>query len=285
MDVDMNIDKDIDKGIDMVLDNKNITCLVSHFNGNFKNIIYYLNDKVYSYNKINNDNNYDLNIIIYNKNNNSNNKNNNIDIDNKFFKNKNSIINVPNIGVDAYDKLHYIINNYDLLPNIILFSTDSMFSEPKKQKKIKFILDNLHLLYQNSGFLTGHIYNIPPDECKFSLDYYIHKNIKRKLYKSSIRPFDKWFSHFILGKDTNINIKCDISNIYICKKSTFAVTKDLILSNSKYFYVKLLGEVSKNSKMGHDSEVPHYLERAWVEIFCKNDVNKMFHDFYTYGKL
>jgi hypothetical protein len=266
---------DIDIDIDIDLDNKNITCLVSHFKGNFKNIIYYLNEKVYSYNKINN---YDLNIIIYNK-------NNNIDIDNKFFKNKNSIINVPNIGVDAYDKLHYIINNYDLLPNIILFSTDSMFSEPKKQKKIKFILDNLHLLYQNSGFLTGHIYNIHPDECKFSLDYYIHNNIKRKLYKSSIRPFDKWFSHFILGKDSNINIKCDISNIYICKKSTFAVTKDLILSNSKDFYVKLLGEVCKNSKMGHDSEVPHYLERAWVEIFCKNDVNKMFHDFNTYGKI
>ena len=73
-----------------------------------------------------------------------------------------------------------------------------MFYDPKKQKKIKFILDNLHLLYQNSGFLTGHIYNIPPDECKFNLDYYIHNNIKRELYKSSIRPFDKWFNHFFL---------------------------------------------------------------------------------------
>jgi len=264
-------------------DNKNITCLISYFSGDYKNIVFYLKDKIYSYNRINN-NNYELNIIIYNKNSDKEIVFD-INIDNKFLKNNNNIINVPNIGVDAYDKLHYIINNYESLPNIILFSTDSMFYDPKKQKKIKFILDNLHLLYQNSGFLTGHIYNIPPDECKFSLDYYIHNNIKRKLYKSSIRPFDKWFNYFILGKDSNINIKCDISNIYICKKSTFAVTRDLILSNSKNFYLKLLGEVCKNSKMGHDSEVPHYLERAWVEIFCKNNVNKMFHDFNTYMKL
>ena len=116
-------------------------------------------------------------------------------------------------------------------------------------------------------------------------DYYIHNNIKRKLYKSSIRPFDKWFNYFILDNNKDIYNNRDIGKIYICKKSTFALTRDLILSNSKNFYLKLLGEVCKNSKMGHDSEVPHYLERSWVEIFCKNDVNKMFHDYNTYGKI
>ena len=161
-------------------DNKNITCLISYFSGDYKNIVFYLKDKIYSYNRINN-NNYELNIIVYNKNPDEEIVFD-INIDNKFLKNNNNIINVPNIGVDAYDKLHYIINNYESLPNIILFSTDSMFYDPKKQKKIKFILDNLHLLYQNSGFLTGHIYKIPSQECKFSLDYYIHKLIRNKNY-------------------------------------------------------------------------------------------------------
>ena len=34
---------------------------------------------------------------------------------------------VRNIGVDAYDKLHFIVNNYGNLPNIILFSTDNIY--------------------------------------------------------------------------------------------------------------------------------------------------------------
>ena len=34
---------------------------------------------------------------------------------------------VRKIGVDAYDKLHFKVNNYGNLPNIILFSTDNIY--------------------------------------------------------------------------------------------------------------------------------------------------------------
>jgi len=222
----------------------NIKLLITCYEGNYKKIIKYVKNS-----------NPNVEIILYNK------------------KNSDFGIPVKNIGVDAYDKLHYIINNYENLPDIVIFSTDNMLSDGnKKSKKFKYIINNLSVLKNNSGFLTGHIYKIPKNETKFELCKY--KNVN--LIRSTISPYNKWFYTFI---NKNINI----DNTYISKKSVFAVTKDLILLNSKEYYIKLLQEVEKHSIYGHDSEVPHYCERAWVEIFCKNDISKMFHDNSTYG--
>tara|TARA_B100000886_G_scaffold339232_1_gene304079 strand:+ start:3210 stop:3878 length:669 start_codon:yes stop_codon:yes gene_type:complete len=190
------------------------------------------------------------------------------------YNKKNNKFGIPikNVGVDAYDKFHYIIENYEKLPDIILFSTDNMFGNPKKAKKIRYILDNISILKNRSGFLTGHIYKIPEKEIKFTLD----KRYGVEIIKSTIRPFDKWFNQLIC-EDTKVK------DLYVCKKSTFAITKDLILKISKKNYEKYLKEVEIHSLNGHDSEVPHYFEMAYVELFCKSDKSLMFHDFKTYG--
>ena len=190
------------------------------------------------------------------------------------YNKKNNKFGIPikNVGVDAYDKFHYIIENYEKLPDIILFSTDNMFGNPKKAKKIRYILDNISILKNRSGFLTGHIYKITEKEIKFALD----KRYGVEIIKSTIRPFDKWFNQLIC-KDTKVK------NLYVCKKSTFAITKDLILKISKKKYEEYLKEVEIHSLNGHDSEVPHYFEMAYIELFCKNDKSLMFHDFKTYG--
>lgn len=224
----------------------NIKLLITCYEGNYKKIIKYVKNS-----------NPNVEIILYNK------------------KNSDFGIPVKNIGVDAYDKLHYIINNYENLPDIVIFSTDNMLSDGnKKSKKFKYIINNLSVLKNNSGFLTGHIFQIPKEKTKFELIIYPKTN--KKIIRSTIKPYDKWFKTFI-NKDLLID------ETYICMKSTFAVTKDLILSNSKDYYCSLLEEVKKHSIRGHDSEVPHYFEHAWVEIFCKNNVNLMFHDSKTYG--
>ena len=199
-----------------------------------------------------------------------------LDIKVTLYNKKNNEFGIPvkNIGVDAYDKFHFILNNYENLPDIIFFSTDSMFSTPKKIKKIRFILDHIDILKNRPGFLTGHIFKIPKSEIKYKLD----KRFGIDIIPSSIRPFDKWFNH-------HINQDIDVSKIFICKKSTFAVTKDLILSNPKYIYQKFLEEIENHSINGHDSEVPHYFEMAYIELFCKNDTSLMFHDFKNYGSL
>ena len=223
-----------------------IKLLITCYEGNFNKIIDYI--KKY---------NQDIEIVLYNK------------------KNNDFGIPVKNIGVDSYDKLHYIINNYENLPDIIIFSTDSMLSEgEKKSKKFKYIINNLSILKNKSGFLTGHIFKIPKESINFELKTY--PKTQKEIIRSTIRPYQSWFYKFI-------NNYFDIKDTYVCNKSTFAVTKDLILSNSKNYYIELLEEVEKHSVKGHDSEVPHYFERAWVELFCKNDISKMFHDDKTYG--
>ena len=183
-------------------------------------------------------------------------------------------IPVKNVGVDTYDKLHYIINNYDNLPDIILFTTDSILNDSSKKRwKLKYILQNLNLLQKQSGFITGHILKLSETEQNFKLSTYKHKT----LIQSQIRPFSQWFAKFIDSSDIN--------QFYMSKKGVFAVTKDLIYEHSKDYYSTLLHEVEKFSQHGHDSEVPHYLERSWVSIFCHNNIEKMFHDVDRYGVL
>tara|TARA_Y100000589_G_C27170633_1_gene636530 strand:+ start:694 stop:1467 length:774 start_codon:yes stop_codon:yes gene_type:complete len=239
----MNLKSNDFSSVSLSKDNIIMTAIISVYEGDYKKI-----EKECS--------KLGIEVVLYNKKN------------NKFG------LPVKNIGVDAYDKFHYIINNYENLPDIILFSTDSMFSTPKKIKKIKFILDYIDILKNRSGFLTGHIFKIPENEVNFTLD----KRYETPIIPSTIRPFEKWFNHFI-NKDINVK------DIFVCKKSTFAVTKDLVLKLPKETYKEFLSEIERHSVNGHDSEVPHYFEMAYVELFCKNDKTLMFHDFKNYGAI
>jgi len=188
--------------------------------------------------------------------------------------NKDLGIKVKNIGVDVYDKFHFIVNNYDRLPDLLLFLTDTSFDDIKKKRVIDFVLENHYILYEKSGFLTGHIQRIKKDDIDFLLDEYKGK----KLVKSLYRPYSLWFKKTI---NENINIR----DTYVSKKGVFAVTKDLILSNPIEFYKKILFEIESSSFRGHDSEVTHYWERAYTELFCKNNTKLMFHNFSRYGPI
>ena len=113
-------------------------------------------------------------VIIYNK------KNNNFGYPTKQF------------GIDAYDKMHFIINNYNKLPDIVFFTKDTVFRSHKREKRFRFVLDNISTLYDRSGFLTGHISRISPCDVSFKIDKF--NNID--LINASIRPFDAWFNEY-----------------------------------------------------------------------------------------
>lgn len=183
-------------------------------------------------------------------------------------------INVKNIGVDVYDKFHFIVNNYYKLPDLVLFLTDTSFDDIKKRRVIEFVLDNHYILFDRSGFITGHIQKIKKDDINFLLDKYKGK----ELIKCEYRPYSNWFNK-------TINEKINIKDTYVSKKGVFAVTKDLIISNSFDFYKKILNEIESSSLSGHDSEITHYWERGYTELFCKNNKKFMFHNFSRYGPI
>lgn len=183
-------------------------------------------------------------------------------------------IKVKNIGVDVYDKFHFIVNNYYCLPDLLLFLTDTSFDDIKKKRVIEFVLSNHYILYERSGFLTGHIQKITREDIDFSINNYKGK----ELIKCSHRPYSAWFKK-------TINKTINIEDTFVSKKGVFAVTKDLILSNPIDFYIKILNEIEISSLSGHDSEVTHYWERAYTELFCKNNKKLMFHNFSRYGSI
>ena len=82
--------------------------------------------------------------------------------------NKDLGIKVKNIGVDVYDKFHFLVNNYHNLPDLLLFLTDTSFDDIKKKRVIDFVLENHYILYEKSGFLTGHIQRIKKDDIDFA---------------------------------------------------------------------------------------------------------------------
>ena len=192
------------------------------------------------------------------------------------YNKRNSDFGYPtkDFGIDAYDKMHFIINNYYNLPDIVFFTKDSVFTSYKKEKRFKFVLDNISVLFDRSGLLASHISKIQTSEVDFKIDKF--RDIE--LLQASVRPFNAWFKEFI-------NYDLDPYNILLCMKSIFAVTKDLILSNPIESYIKLIEEIEKNSVNGNDSEVPHFMERSYVELFCKNQKNLMFHNFKEYGQI
>lgn len=53
---------------------------------------------------------------------------------------------VKNIGAYAYYKFLYIVENYNNLPNIILFLTDNIYKFPKKIRRFEYIRKPLLIL-------------------------------------------------------------------------------------------------------------------------------------------
>ena len=229
--------------MNLMVPKMNKLAVITYYNGNYKKIAKLCE-------------NLDFKVLFYNK------------------RNDDFGLKVKNIGIDVYDKFHFIVNNYYNLPEIALFLTDTSFDTVKKKRQIEFILENHFILYERSGFLTGHISGIQDEDISFSLEIYKNK----KLLKAKYRPFGLWLKERVLDFT-------DVENAFISKKGVFAVTRDLIMSRELDFYKEILSEIESASVEGHDSEVTHYLERAYVEIFCRNNKKLMFHNFCRYGPI
>ena len=112
------------------------------------------------------------------------------------------------------------------------------------------IADNLEYIYD---------INIPGNFRIFS--YYSHTKINNilnnKLTLSKIYPFNKWLK----SKIKNIKYW---SNNYIVGNylGMFCTSKTSILLYSKEFYIDILNEISV-----WQSEVNHYLERSWYNLY------------------
>lgn len=171
----------------------------------------------------------------------------------------NNEIMLKNVGRESETYLQYIINNYDNLPDVVVF-TQACISDHRGKDDIKYLLKlkNEALYYSKSLDYMKHYDNINDNKSPLSKrwntrnnSYYLYNNYKNNKHIS----YYAWFLK-------NINNKYP-DPIKIYTNALFAVRKEYILYHPIKYYKKLILEVNHHS----DPIEGHFMERSWYYIF------------------
>ena len=193
-------------------------------------------------------------IIVYNKGNND----RKCDLKGKQCKQ----YELKNEGRCDHTYLYHIINNYDTLADVTIFSKGSSHMS-RERRKLNFTVAKVFET-QDSAFSVAHEH-VPVHiaQAMFALDAYRSSDtqnhngildIETMIMKpSNPRPFGKWYEKHFPGISITKSVYAGI----------FAVSKRHIHQHTRDYYANLMKELE-----GHPNpEVGHYFERAWLAVF------------------
>ena len=187
------------------------------------------------------------------------------------FKCGHKIINVPNLGMGIGLYLYHIVENYDNLADITLFIQgwpfDGMFEGsmnflPDIQgvsalEEFYFtLLDEHYASYNYFMKAIGDIFNCPPN--------YNQRTHKCFIYHSIM--WQEWLETFI---DPASKIDYNLPHAYY-RNNHISLKKEAILSNSKEYYIKMLGHCKY-----WDPIVEWFTESTIAQIFNIDDSGKL----------
>ncbi len=174
-----------------------------------------------------------------------------------------NIIDTPlhNIGRESHTYLYHIINNWDNLSDITLFTQGNLSYEHHPYPV------SLYLLAKNQD-ITINLF-----QKGIELDHnkrFIHTGkYNYNLRNGKMRPaklnFIDWWKKFIYFPFPGEK------NILWSHGAIFSITKELIKSNPKEYYQKLITCIDDHP----DPEEGHYFERAWFYIFNKGIIKNL----------
>jgi hypothetical protein len=191
-------------------------------------------------------------VVCYNKGSNS-----------DFYKPENVvIIKKENVGMNIHTYFDYIINNYDNLPDIVVFLSGSCIDNHKKDitmKTMEKVIQNKNSVFvinskTESKNILNERYDFTMDEYNVSNPKNLSLNSNKKMKPCKIRPFGKWYETLFPG----IIIKDSVNYGAI-----FAVSRQHIHSRSKESYEELISYVNTHV----NEESAHYFERAMLAVF------------------
>jgi len=185
------------------------------------------------------------NCIIYNK-------GNKMNIENEII--------LENVGRESETYLHYIITNYDNLPDVVVF-TQARISDHKGKDDINYLINikNEALLNSKSLNFFEH-YDVSGQPCihfdrTWNLredGYFLKDNYKNN---NPITFLEWWF---------NNNIDIDYPNpLRVYGNAIFSVKKENIINKPIEYYKRLILEVNHHI----NSTEGHFFERSWYYIF------------------
>jgi len=183
--------------------------------------------------------------------------------DNCIFYNKGNKLGIENeimlenVGRESETYLHYIIDNYNNLPNVVVF-TQARIADHKGSDDINYLLSikNQALIFNLSlNFVNHHDIGQSNDwDKEWNLrngEFYLKDNYKN----NNPITFINWFKN---------NIDSNYPNpIIIYRNAIFAVKKENILKKPIEYYKKLILEVNHHI----DPTEGHFFERSWFYIF------------------
>jgi hypothetical protein len=192
--------------------------IVSRFNEN----IYWLSDEI-------------DNCIIYNK-------GDKLNIENEII--------LENVGRESHTYLHYIITNYDNLPDVVVF-TQGKILDHIGSDDVRYLIDIKNQALENSKSQIVSIHHNIEYWNLVNGEYYLQNNYKNN--KPVI--FLDWFKE-------NINMTYP-EPLYNYSFGIFSVKKELILKHPIEYYKRLILEVDHHINPAEG----HFFERAWYYIF------------------
>lgn len=167
-----------------------------------------------------------------------------------------------NVGKDAGGHLKYIIDNYNNLPDICIFSQSRisdhvLYGEYATADSLRKLRDDA-IMYGESPYRDDLSSNMPwmKDWNLQPIDGHTQWLKDPSLYKNNnIISFIDWFNIYVDSKSTNIK------RFHPC--CIFSVSKEKILSRSKEYYINLFNEINWH---WNGIEIG-FMERSWHHIF------------------
>jgi hypothetical protein len=162
---------------------------------------------------------------------------------------------LPNIGKCDHTYLHYIIEHYDDLPEMIVFAPASCYSNPIKKTLFNQVLYHA-IINKTTVFVGKQIPDLLKGNYEFTLDKWESTNSENRtidinLDISPIRPYGKWY-------ETYFNESCPFITFF----AIMSVHKNDILKKPRSWYQQFL-----NMLLTPNPEQGHYIERSWGLIF------------------
>jgi hypothetical protein len=174
-------------------------------------------------------------------------------------------IMLNNVGRESETYLHYIITNYDNLPDIVIF-TQAMIEDHREIDPLDYLYDLREeaMLYGKSNYFMYHYNdyseNFPNWDSCWTSEWNILEDgsffLPDNYYQNTPVRFIDWFKK---------NVNEDYPDpIHIYCNGLFAVRKEKILRRSLHYYQQLILQVNH-----HINPVEgHFFERSWFYIFA-----------------
>ena len=215
-------------------ENKRIECVVTRYNEHL-NWLNYIPSEVTS-------------IRVYNKN------QNNSDFFTKGFEctysHKIQQQTVNNVGRHNETIASYIVENYDNLPDVVMFVPGTVMMTPQRGLYISQMSKNLSQLEKFKGFYSPKFIRVGK-----KYNYIAAKELENgsKLVEGKYNSFNEWKESII--PDTIVK--------FVCYRGMMVVEKRNILKHPKEIYSKILSTLQD----GDNTSNGFYAERFWAFLF------------------